>query len=103
MIYKFKNSTVVLDNDGVIGKKLSTINNSEHVYLSLQKGKEVAPHALPIEVTFFVINGTGTASIDGTEYVASKGDMIRVEPNCLRGWINSGDELLELFVIKRLS
>jgi len=102
MIKKFENSKIVLENDGVIGRSIAEINDSEFVHLSLSPGKIVPDHALDINVVFYVVTGNGTISINGDSIEAEKNDIINVESGAQRSWVNNGNEILELFVIKKL-
>ena len=102
MIKKYDQSKIVFDNDGVIGRSITEVGGNEFVHLKLEPGKLVPAHALAIDVTFFIVSGSGTISIDGKKIKAEKNDVVFVKSNSQRGWINDGNDVLELFVVKKL-
>lgn len=100
MKYPFEENQTVLDTPLAKGHLLAKINNRELVYLILKPRGEVPAHALPIHVTFFVSSGGGTLRVEDEVFHAKKGDVLCVEANQDRSWLNNGDEDLELLVIK---
>ncbi len=103
MIRKYEDSKIVFDNDGALGKSITEIGGNELVHLKLETGKIVPEHALPIEVTFFIVSGSGIISIDGEKFKAKKNDVVFVKSDSQRGWTNdSREETLELFVVKKI-
>ena len=103
MINKFENAKVVFNQNEVIGRSITEVGDNELVHLSLGIGKTVPEHILEIDVTFFVITGNGTILIDGKKYKASMKDVIFVKSGSHRGWINDGETVLELFVVKKIN
>jgi quercetin dioxygenase-like cupin family protein len=102
MITTSEEYTVVLDNDGVIGKRISTEHGCEYVKLELAAGKEIPEHKLDMPVTFFVLHGSGTALLEGKHIEAKTGDLLAVDPGANRGWKNTSKEDLSVLVIKHV-
>jgi quercetin dioxygenase-like cupin family protein len=102
MIHRTASGEVMLDQDGVVGTKLNEQNGCQYVHLTVQPGSVVAPHSLPIPVTFYVLAGNGALSLNGGQYEAEQGDLVEVEAGASRGWQNQGDAVLSLLVIKHM-
>lgn len=98
----FKNSdkVEVLKTEKALGFKLANTSLHEIVHLSLDKNGEIPAHALPINVVFYVIKGEGILTIENKSFAAKKGDILEVEANKNRSWINNAETNLELLVIK---
>ncbi len=103
MIYPYSNKQTVLDTDKAKGYKLTEVNQRELVQLELEAGGMISAHSLPIHVTFYVVSGSGKIIIDSKSYSASEGDVLDVKSNLQRSWVNDGDELLSLLVIKEVN
>ncbi|WP_430816216.1 cupin domain-containing protein [Carboxylicivirga sp. RSCT41] len=102
MHYYNHEKTEVLNTPLAKGYKLATSNNNELVELSLAPNGEVPAHALPIHVTFYLVSGQGTLTVNGNTFTAYKGDVLTVEANQERSWINTGTTDLKLLVIKEV-
>lgn len=100
MIKRFSESKVIYQNPGAEGRLLDTHEKNDYVFLSIEPGREIAPHALDQPVSFFIAAGKGELTIAGETHLVNKGDMVHAAPGISRGWKNPGGELLEVLVIK---
>ena len=100
MKFQYSNKIEVLKTDKAVGYQLASTNNNDIVELHLEADGQVPPHALQIDVTFYVISGQGKITIDNKEISAAKGDVIEVKKNLDRSWLNDSSETLSLLVIK---
>ncbi|MCF8296220.1 MAG: cupin domain-containing protein [Saprospiraceae bacterium] len=82
------------------GKILFSQENIEIVHLTLQPAEEIDIHKNPVDVLFWVLNGTATLTIETEEHVFGVGNLIEVGCEENRGWKNTGDEKFEILVIK---
>ena len=90
----------VLRAPGLVGDKLFNSENLEFVKLSIEPGNEIAPHAMPMKVVFYLISGSGILNFDGVDHKIEKGSIVECESEKERGWKNIGDDLLEVLVVK---
>jgi quercetin dioxygenase-like cupin family protein len=100
MIQKEINGVVILDAEGVTGKRIGVHGGCEFVRLTVNPGSIVASHSLGFPVTFYVIEGAGLVSIEGRDALAEKGDLVEVPAGAQRRWSNTGSHALSLLVIK---
>lgn len=103
MHHPYDNKKEVLNTENACGYLLAETDHHDLVELSIVKGGTVPAHALPIDVTFYVIAGEGEITIANEKINASKGDVITVPKNLERSWSNNHSEPLKLLVIKQKS
>ena len=97
-----KNAEIIFEIPGVIGKRLDITEKTEIVHLTIEPGKSIPPHALPILVKFYIISGTGLMTVNGVEATVEQGDLHVCQPELERSWTNKGEEPLTVLVIKEL-
>ncbi len=101
MIHRLKDGETVYDAGGCRGVKLYEAAGNEYVHLQFEPGAEIPAHSLPQAVSFYVLKGTGTCQVSGSDIPAATGDMLECPPGVPRGWRNDSDAPLEVLVIKR--
>lgn len=101
MTYRLKDGETVYDADGCRGVKLYEAAGNEYVHLRFEPGAEIPAHSLPLAVSFYVLKGTGTCQVSGSDIPAVAGEMLECPPDAPRSWKNDSDTPLEILVIKR--
>ena len=99
-IYKHDSGKEVLNESGVLEKKLVTRPFAEISRLTIDSNGVIDAHILNSPTTFFVISGVGVAIIDGDEITVESGDLLEIEPGEESGWHNERSEPMELLVVK---
>ncbi len=79
-----------------------TSSRYELVHLSLQPGEEMNIHTLPMDVIFFVVEGTGELKIGEELVVTGENTTIHVGHDMPRAWSNSSKGPLKIFYSDRL-
>ncbi len=82
------------------GRKLFTSENLEIIHLTLQPGEGMEPHSQPMDVVFFVLEGTGTLNVANDSLEATANTTIYVKSGTQRSWANSGSDPLLILVNK---
>ncbi|MBN2164319.1 MAG: cupin domain-containing protein [Pontiellaceae bacterium] len=85
------------------GVKVSKLYDTEHaqtMHITLEPGEALKKHITPVDVFFYVLEGTGVVEV-GDEKQEVKADMLidspaRI-PHC---WYNEGEETLRVLVVK---
>jgi len=101
MHYPYNNKKEVLKTDKANGNLLASTNSNDIVELFIDHDGLIPAHALPIDVTFYVIKGSGAITIDNETIAARQGDVIEVKRGLERSWHNQSTESLKLLVIKQ--
>jgi len=101
MIYSYEKKTKILNTDEAVGYLLAMTDDNDFVELHIHENGLIPAHALPVDVTFYVISGRGSITVLNEKADVSQGDIIDVKKNMERIWHNSFSELLKLLVIKQ--
>ncbi len=82
------------------GRKMFTNDKVELVHLALKPNEEIALHANPFDVIFFILDGTGTIFYEETQTKAETNNSIYIEKDKQRGMKNTGNEIFKVLVVK---
>ena len=83
-------------------RKMLIRRDCELIHLSLQPGEVLETHTNPFDVAFYVLAGDGDLVV-GTETRRIGADtVIEIPAGEMRGWTNSGTEVLRVLVVKLL-
>lgn len=85
-------------------KAWSMLNDKtiEIIHLVLSKGEVIENHVNPVDVVFYVLNGTGRLTVEGQQESLLSHALIKVEAGKQRKWENNGFTELRMLVIKEL-
>ncbi|MDD2228211.1 MAG: cupin domain-containing protein [Candidatus Cloacimonetes bacterium] len=96
----WKDLAPVLNANGLHGVKIYSQTEGEIVHLSLEPGAILKAHKTPVNVAFYVLEGTATLSI-GEEKQSFPQDTIIDSPKAIPHEVsNNGTVNLRLLVIK---
>lgn len=90
----------IFEAAGARGLRLGQAHGCELVELTLAAAASLAPHRLPLPVTFVVLAGRGRLQAGGTAATLAAGDLVALAAGEERAWHNDGPEPLRLLVIK---
>jgi quercetin dioxygenase-like cupin family protein len=79
---------------------LFSFDQLEVIRLHLAPGDSMENHINEWRIIFFVLRGSGTLDVEGKVYDLGQEQSIAVEAGKKRFWNNSGDQTLELLVMK---
>ncbi len=79
---------------------LFNFDKLEVIRLHLAPGESMENHINEWRIIFFVLRGSGTLDVEGKVYDLGQEQSIAVEAGKKRFWSNSGDQTLELLVVK---
>lgn len=101
MIYvELSKDTPILDKDGIIGNRLYNEPEGQIVHISFEPGAHLKSHITPVNVAFYVIEGTATLTI-GDETADFPTDSLVHSPKDIPHAVtNNGTGTLRILVIK---
>jgi len=70
-----------INKRGVLVRQLVHHKNTTVMNLCLKPGDEVPPHAVPVDVFFYIVEGKGSLRIGDEESVVEAKDIIICPPN----------------------
>lgn len=83
-----------------LAKRFCITKEIEIIHLTLKPGEVLERHKNPMDVIFYVISGKAIFEAETSRYVVNSNTLLEVESSVERGWINTGNENLNLLVIK---
>jgi len=101
MITKSIEATPIMETiHGVDARGL--YNSSELIVtvITLQPGEQLKRHITPVDVAFFVLEGTGVIEIGEEKAAISAGTLVESPKDILHCWYNESDQRLQFMVIK---
>lgn len=85
------------------GVKASKIYDTKHamaVHLVLKPGEALKPHITPVDVFFYVLEGTGTVEIGEEKQTVGPDTLIDSPAKIPHCWYNNSDKMLRILVVK---
>jgi len=82
------------------GRKMFTNEKVELVHLTLKSDEEIALHANPFDVVFFILDGAGEIFYENESLKVETNTSIFIEKNKQRGMRNIGEDSFKVLVIK---
>ncbi len=82
------------------GRKMFTNDKVELIHLTLKPGEEIASHANPFDVIFFILEGEGEILFEGEKFKALPNASIYIEKDKQRGMRNRDNTVFRVLVVK---
>jgi quercetin dioxygenase-like cupin family protein len=86
-----------------MGLSIRHLHETEHVMISqlnLEPGDSVPPHAAPVDVVFYVIEGSPTAQIEGESQRVAPGTLVPSHAGHQHGFRNDGAATVRMMIIR---
>ncbi len=99
-VKKLNDIPSTLKSTGVHAHKIFSSKNTELMYLEIAAGKTLAPHPMPMPVTFFVVKGNIVATVDGVETNMYEEEQLSILPQVLRSISNQSNHISKVLIIK---
>ena len=85
---------------GVKSWKLYDTENALVVHLQLEPGESLKPHITPVDVFFYVLEGTGVVLVGKEKLEVSEGTLVESPKDIVHCWYNESDKPLRVLVSK---
>jgi len=82
------------------GRRMFTNDKVELVHLTLKPNEEIGLHANPVDVVFFILEGTGTVYFEELAYPVKANSSVFIEKDKQRGMKNTGVGDFRVLVVK---
>ena len=96
----WKDIPPVLDAPGKLGVKVYDAPEAEIVYMTLEPGAVIAPHITPVNVAFYVLEGTATISVGDEKQSFAPDTVIDSPKDIPHAVYNESEKPLRLLVMK---
>ena len=94
------NEEPTVNPHGVKSWKLYDTENALVVHLQLEPGESLKPHITPVDVFFYVLEGTGVVSVGKEKLEVSEGTLVESPKDIVHCWYNESDKPLRVLVNK---
>jgi quercetin dioxygenase-like cupin family protein len=84
----------------VDARKVYDTENAIAVVITLQPGEFLKKHITPVDVFFYVLEGTGIVEIGDEKEVCSKDTLIESPARIPHRWINESNDIFRVLVVK---
>ena len=84
----------------VDARKLFENPHATVVMITLQPGESLKKHITPVDVVFYVLEGTGTVEIGDVHATVGKDNLVESPARIPHRWINESGSLFRVLVIK---
>lgn len=85
------------------GVKVSKLYDTEHaqvIHITLEPGEALKKHITPVDVFFYVIEGTGVIEIGEEKKQVGQDSLIDSPAKIPHCWYNRSDKVLRILVVK---
>lgn len=85
------------------GVKVSRIYDTEYaqaVHITLQPGEFLKRHITPVDVFFYVLEGTGVVEIGGERQEVSRDNLVESPKDIPHSWSNESESAFRVLVVK---
>ena len=86
--------------DGTETKKIHETDNVQAAHIILRPGHKLVKHITPVDVFFYVLEGSGIVEIGDEMKEVSKDTLIVSPANIPHGWTNNSKNDLRFLVVK---
>jgi quercetin dioxygenase-like cupin family protein len=100
VIKKFDETPVMNTAHGVDARNLYTKKEAMVSVITLAPGQSLKQHITPVDVAFYVLEGTGTVEVGYDKLEVSKDTLVESPKDIMHCWYNTSDEALKFMVIK---
>jgi len=84
----------------VATRKLYDTKDAQVIHISLQPGESLKRHITPVDVFFYVLEGTGVVEIGDERRTVGPDTLIESPKDIVHCWYNENDALLRFLVVK---
>jgi len=101
MIARKLSETEIMENaHGVDARNLYNTENATVTVITLETGQSLKKHMTPVDVAFYVLEGTGIIEIGEEKMEIQKDTLIESPKDILHCWYNESTDTLRFMVIK---
>lgn len=96
----YLDSAATQNPHGIEAKKIHENEHVQIVHITLKPGEKLIKHSTPVDVFFYVLEGSGTVQIGDEIKDVSKDTLIDSPANIPHGWSNNNNSILRFLVVK---
>ncbi|HHE38683.1 MAG TPA: cupin domain-containing protein [Candidatus Cloacimonetes bacterium] len=99
-IRNYKNLEVTQNPHGIDAFKLYDKDPAQIMHLYMRPGESLKPHKTPVDVAFYILEGTPSIMVGEEKVQVKKDDIVESPKNIVHCIYNETDELVRVLVMK---
>lgn len=99
-IIKSKEADTIKNPHNVKVSKLYDTENAQAMHITLKPGESLKRHITPVDVFFYVLEGTGVVEIGEERKEVERDTLIDSPAKIPHCWYNESDEAVRILVVK---
>ena len=99
-IKKVDNAKVTDNPHNVDARKIYDTEHGQAVHMTLKPGESLKRHITPVDVFFYVLEGTGVVEIGDEKKKVGPDTLIESPAKIVHCWYNESNEILRILVVK---
>jgi quercetin dioxygenase-like cupin family protein len=101
MITRLLGETKIMENaHGVDARNLYNTEDAMVTVITLKPGQRLKRHITPVDVAFYVLEGTGVVEIGEEKAEVTKGTLVESPKDIVHCWYNESGSDLSFMVVK---
>jgi len=101
MITRKLSEVEIMDNaHGVDARNLYNTEEAMISIITLEAGQSLKPHITPVDVAFYVLEGTGVVEVGDEKIEVTKDTLIESPKDIMHCWYNESGSPLRFMVVK---
>ncbi|MCD4655564.1 cupin domain-containing protein [bacterium] len=100
IVIKLHEVELMKNAHGVDARNLYNKEEGMITVITLQPGQSLKPHITPVDVAFYVLEGTGIVEIGDEKMQVSKDTLVESPKNIIHCWYNESSDLLKFMIVK---
>ena len=99
-IVEVKDADILKNPHDVKVSKLYDTEHAQAIHITLEPGESLKRHITPVDVFFYVLEGTGIIEIGEEKKEVVHDTLIDSPAKIPHCWYNNGDKILRILVVK---
>ena len=95
-----KTADLIENPHHVKARRLYDTENAQVVHITLEPGESLKKHITPVDVFFYVLEGTGVVEIGDEKREIGQDTLVNSPARIPHCWYNESDALLRFLVVK---
>ena len=100
IINSVKDLQVQENPHGVDVRQMYNHDNAQAMHMTLKPGQALKPHITPVDVFFYVLEGTPTIQVGDEIIAVEKDNLVESPKNIVHCISNSSDSIARILVVK---
>jgi mannose-6-phosphate isomerase-like protein (cupin superfamily) len=97
---KYTEAEMQKNPHGIDARKLSDNEHALVMHITLQPGEQLKKHITPVDVIFYVLEGTGIVEVGDEQLEVTKDTLIESPAKIPHCWYNKSKDILRVLVTK---